>query len=315
MNLTRIPGIKHYLPPGDGMLTGLDGRVKIPLDGIPIPLLEDDYHALEGLFPSYDAVGRGIYHALRIDPDCTNCRVYALILNDGYPHFVSELASQIIMLDNKDLDIPYLDRKINYLKIFILLEPENSGLLLAAGMAFLDKGLRLETIHQVTANIYQAEKFLLRGFSLSPADITIRHQLGEVSYILGKYEAVFSCWHGIIPALDSDKGSELERRLARISEGLIPRVPPVDYLEAIGGALALHGQGEFEEASAILHDVLDDTLFCDEFPLPEIPYILGLCCKSLGMIKSAENCFIWAMKINPDFLAAATALETLRGKG
>lgn len=315
MNLTIIPGIKYFLPPGDGMLTGLDGRVRIPLDGIPLPLLEDDFSVLEGQYPSYDAVGRGVYHALRMNPGCTHCQVYARVLNDGYPHFVSELASQTIMLDKKDLDTPYLDRKINYLRIFILLEPENTGLLLAAGMACLDKGLRLEAIHQVTSNMYQAEKFLSRGLSLSPENVNIRHQLGEVSYILGKYEAVFFCWHGIIPLLDSDRGSELERRLARISEGFIPRVPPVDYLEAIGGALALHRQGEFEEASAILHDVLDDAVFCEEFPLPEIPYILGLCCERLGMKRYAEDCFTRALQVKPSFPAAASALETIRAKG
>ena len=139
MEPTPVSGIRYCIPPAGYVMTGLDQRVRIPCGDLPLPLLEDDYNAIEGLHPSYDAVGRGIYHVLRADPDCTFGSRYALILQEGYPHFISEMASQIVMMDKKDLDVAYLDRKINYLKIFALIEPGNERFPLGIGMTFMDR--------------------------------------------------------------------------------------------------------------------------------------------------------------------------------
>ena len=54
----------------------------------------------------------GIYQILRANPDCAYNRRYAEILQEGYPHFVSEMASHIVMLDKKDVDTAYLDRQM-----------------------------------------------------------------------------------------------------------------------------------------------------------------------------------------------------------
>lgn len=308
---TPIAGIRYYTPSGDGLVTGLDGKVQIPLNSFPVPLLEDDFHALEGQYPSYDAVGRGIYHVLRANPDCAYGERYARILQDGYPHFLAEMASHIVMLDKKDVDVAYLDRKINYLKIFALIEPANFRFPLEIGSAYSDKGLRLSVLHLTTMSLYRAEEFLRTARSLSPEDVSARHQLGEVSYLLGKYDEASDCWRGIVAQLDGDEAAKLERRLARIAEGMVPKVPAVDYLEAIGAAFGLHQQGEFEEASAILLDVLDDTVFREEFPLPEIPYILGRCCLNLGMPRYAEDYFRAALQVNPAYAEAQDALAAI----
>lgn len=308
---TPVSGIHYCTPPGDWLLAGLDGRVEIALDGLPVPLLEGDYHALDGERPSYDAVGRGVYHVLRANPECAYGERYARILQDGYPHFLAELASHIVMLDKKDVDVAYLDRKINYLKIFSLIEPENHHFPLEIGLAYLDKGLRLSALQLTTVSLYRAEEFLRRALRLSPGDVTVRHQLGEVSYLLGKYDDALSCWRAILSQLDGEDGARLERRLAQLTEGVSPRVPAVDYLEAIGGAFALHRQGEFEEAAAILLDVLDDPVFCEEFPLPEISCILGHCCANLGMPRHAEDYFRVALQVDPAHVEALTALAEI----
>lgn len=308
---TPIVGIRYYTPPGDGLVTGLDGKVRIPLAGFPVPLLEDDFTAMEGQYPSYDAVGRGIYHALRANPDCSYGEVYARILQDGYPHFLAEMASHIVMLDKKDVDIAYLDRKINYLKIFALLEPANFRFPLEIGVTYADKGLRLSALHLSTVSLYRAEDFLRTAQALSPEDVPVRHHLGEVSYLLGKYDAACDCWRGIAAQLESGEAEKMERRLARIAGGEVPKVPTVDYLEAIGVALDLHQQGEFEEAAAILLDVLDDPVFREEFPLPEISYILGRCCQNLGMPRYAEDYFRTALQVNPAYVEAQDALASL----
>ena len=308
---TPIAGIRYYTPAGDGLVTGLDGKVRISLAGFPVPLLEDDFYALEGQYPSYDAVGRGIYHALRANPDCSYGEKYVRVLQDGYPHFLAEMASHIVMLDKKDVDIAYLDRKINYLKIFALLEPANFRFPLEIGVTYADKGLRLSALHLSTTSLYRAEAFLRTARAFSPEDVSVRHHLGEVSYLLGKYDAATDCWRGIVDQLDGAEAEKLGLRLARLADGVVPRVPTVDYLEAIGVALDLHQQGEFEEASAILLDVLDDPVFREEFPLPEISYILGCCCQNLGMPRHAEDYFRAALQVNPAYAEARDALAAL----
>ena len=209
------------------------------------------------------------------------------------------MASHLVMLDKKEVDIAYLDRKINYLKIFALIEPENPRFPLEIGMVFIDKGLSLSSLHLVTVSLYRAEEFLRKAFSLNSEDVTVRQQLGEVSYLLGKYDDAVSYWRSVLPQLAADKAEKTGRRVARIAEGALPKVPAVDYLQAVGGAFALHQQGEFEDASAILLDVMDDAVFREEFPLPEVSYILGLCCRHLGMPRHAEDYFSAALEADP----------------
>ena len=105
---TKIEAIRYYTAPADYVLTGRDGMVRIPWDGRPpIPLLEEDFPTIEGgAVPDYDMVGRGIYQALRHNPDCSFAADYAAILKEAYPHIVSELGGQIIMLDAKEVDTP-----------------------------------------------------------------------------------------------------------------------------------------------------------------------------------------------------------------
>lgn len=259
----------------------------------------------------YDAVGRGIYHVLRFNPDCAYGDRYAYILKEGYPHYLSELASHILMLGQKDVEISYLDRRINYLKIFALLEPENSQFPLEIGMTLLDKGLRLSALHLSTVNLYRAEDYLRKALEMSPGSIQVRHKLGEVCYLLGKYQDVDSLWRDIIAELPGDEQQMLNHRLEKIAEGVHPRIPVVDYLAAVGAAFELHEQGEYAESAAILQDVLDDQFFIKEFPLPEIYYMLGLCYRKLAMPKYAEEYLREALVLNPDYSEAHCELDTL----
>jgi len=310
--LTRIPGISYYNPPMEYVLEGRDGKVAIPLRGTPVPLEEEYYAKLGDSIPTYDAIGKGVYTALRNNPDCQYNEFYAGLLKEGYPHLVSELATYIVMLDKKDVDVPYLDRKINYLKIVGLMEPDNYRVPLEIGMAYLDKGLQLSALQFATVSLFRAEKYLARAVELQPDDLKAVYNLGEVSYILGKYDNATRLWKGL---LDTELGSEqsrtLGRRLQKITDGNLSPVPAVDYLEVIATAFALFQQGEVEEAAALLLDVIDDPFFCDEFPIAELWYVLGLCYKQMAMPKYSEQYLREALKINPQCLEAEQALENL----
>jgi tetratricopeptide (TPR) repeat protein len=309
--MTPVAGITYYEPAADAVLEGLDGKVRIPLGGVPIPLLEGDHAALGPSVPGYDAVGRGIYQLLRANPDAVGSSHYAQMLQQAYPHYLSELASHIVMLDRKDVEVTYLDRKINYLKIFALLEPENAEFPFEIGKTLLDKGLRLSALHLSTVSLYRAADYLEKAHQLQAQHLSIQNTLGEVYFLLGKYDRAASCWSGISGEMDAAAAEKLAVRLKKIEAGELPRIPAVDYLEAVAVAIGLYEREQYEESAAILQDITDDTVFCEEFSLPELYYYLALCCKNMAMPRYAEEYLQEALRLNSGYEEARSELERL----
>ncbi|ACM21259.1 hypothetical protein Geob_2916 [Geotalea daltonii FRC-32] len=310
-DMTPVTGIVYYEPSADAILDGLDGKIHIPIGSMPIPLLAEDHSALGASSPGYDAVGRGIYQLLRANPDAVGSSNYANLLQQAYPHYLSELASHIVMLDQKDVEVTYLDRKINYLKIFALIEPENAQFPFEIGKTLLDKGMRLSALHLSTISLYRAVDFLEKARQFDPKHMPAQNTLGEVYYLLGKYDKALSCWSGIISELDKVEAEKLEARLKKIEAGEFPRIPVVDYLEAVAVAMSLFEAGQYEESAAIYQDIIDDAAFCQQFPLPELYYYLALCCKNMAMPKYAEEYLQEALAINPAYDEARAALDQL----
>jgi len=304
----EITGISYYYPSADFFLEARDGKVKIPLGDVPIPVLKEDFSANE---PSYDAIGRGVYHFLRVNPEGSYAQRYAAVFRDGYPHLLAELATHLVMLDNKDVDLPYLDRKITYLKIFALLEPDNHHFPLEIGSVFFEKGLTLEALSNTTLHLFSAEKYLRKALELEPDDLKTRNLLGEVCYLLGKYSDASNLWRGILDSVSSDAAGKIRARLDQIDHGRTPRVPGIDYLQAVGVALEAFEVSDFEEAAAIILDVIDAVSDFEEFPLAEINYLLGLCYVRLDMPKYAEQYFRHALSLYPGYEEAEQQLATL----
>ncbi len=279
--------------------------------GTPVPLLESDYDALQGELPGYDALGRGIYQALRSDPGCRHAAAYGALLKEGYPHYVSELASHIIMLGEKDVEVPYLDRRVNLLRIFSLMEPDNPHFPLEVGETLLEKGCRFSALHLSTVTLFKAEEYLVRALELAPGNAKAASTLAEVSFLLGKYDAAATLWRQVLPELSVEASIEINQRLERIERGEIPKVPAVDYLEAVAVALTLQEEGEGDEAIAIFTDIMADLSFAIEFPMPEIPYLCALCCIDLGRGRDARTLLRQALRMKPDYAEAQAALEKL----
>ena len=311
--VTPLEGMAYFFPADDAVLTAREGRVSILYDGLPIPLLMDDFTALENsAAPSYDAVGRGLYQALRLDPECQHSERYALIIRDAYPHLLAELITHLLMLDKKDVDIAYIDRKIASLKILSLLQPDDYRIPFEIGRSYLEKGTTLSAVHMAAMSLYKALDYLERANHMDAGDPLLAATLGEVAYLLGKYEKAEKFWRDILQSVEGGQKERLEKCLAAIAGGNLPRVAPVDYLEAAGAAFELHEQGEYEEAGAILSDILDDAVFVEHFPLPQLNHILGLCCERMALPRYAEEYYRQALAIDPDFVEASRALDALK---
>lgn len=316
MEPTPLAGIRYVTPPDGTVLSARDGRATVTFGGFPIPLREGDAKELDSDgIPSYDAVGDGLYQALRLNPGCTYADRYARLLRDAYPHLVADLATHLLMLEQKDVDVLYLDRLITALKIFLLMEPDNPKFLGQIGRVYREKGLRLSALNQTTRNLYQAQSYLQRARLQTPDDPDLLLILGDVSWLLGKYDEASDCFQAARAVGVGERSGELELRLARLEAAAHPLVPAVDYLEAIGVALQLHQQQEYAEAAAILWDVLDDELFREQCPLPEVNYLLGRCYEALVMPRYAEECYTEALVKRPDYEEAREALAELTGKG
>ena len=311
LNPLRISGISYYYPPAGTSLKARDGRVDLDYAGLPVPLLDADFEALSGAEPTYDAVGRGVYQLLRINPDAPFADRYALILRDAYPHLFSEMATELVMLDKKDVDLPYLDRKIKYLKIFALLEPDNHRFPAEIGTTYLDKALTLAALGNTTVHLFAAEKYLNHAHTLNADDLHTRQLAGEVAFLLGKYDAAAGFWNGIADALPEKAAKTVSARLSQIAAGDFKLVPAIDYLQAVGVALEAYEFGDYEEAAAIILDVMDVLIQYEEFPLAEINYLLGLCYRKLDIPLYAEQYLRRALDLRPDLTEARDELTAL----
>ncbi|MDD2499975.1 MAG: hypothetical protein PHN92_04050 [Geobacter sp.] len=285
---TPLDGISYFQPPADFHITGRDGRVNIPWE-FPIPLAEESYRtALEQGAPSYDQIGQGMFFALRQNPDCTYGVDYARVLQSGYPHIIAEIGGEAIMLDAKEVDSPYLDRKVNLLKIMALLEPDNAALWREIGRTLMEKGSRMEAAHLAVQSWYGAEKYLTRSLELAPDDLHTCYQLGETHYVLGHYDQTLTFWQPLPERLQGGERRSLEARIAAIQRSELPKVPAVDYLTALSVAFEQHQDDQFYEAAAIVEDVLEDAVFCAQFPMAGVYRFLEQCYRAVNLTDKAD---------------------------
>ncbi len=285
---TRLDGISYFQPPVDFHITGRDGRVNIPWE-FPVPLAEENYRlALEQGQPGYDQIGEGMLSALRQNPDCNYAVDYARVLQSGYPHLIAEIGGEAIMFDIREADVPYLNRKTNLLKIMALLEPDKAALWAEIGRTLMEKGSRMEATHQAVQSWYGAEKCLARSLELAPDDLHVSYQLGETHYVLGHYEQALSLWEPLTEKLDGAERSNLQARIAAVKRGEAPKVPAVDYLTALSVAFEQHQEEQYYEAAAIVEDVLEDAVFCSQFPMSGVYRFLEHCYRAVNQNDKAD---------------------------
>ncbi|WP_020676269.1 tetratricopeptide repeat protein [Geopsychrobacter electrodiphilus] len=301
------PEYMFYLPPvGRSVVAGADEH-HVELPQIPLPLYLE---TCSNEVPSDKQVGIGLYNYLRRFPDCPRCTDYAQILQQAFPYYLTDIGSQIIMLEAKDVDAPYIRRKINYLKILVLLSPENPQLLQKVGIAYFELGMIYVELINVRRELSHAISFLQRSLNFVPQDTATLNVLGQISYLMGDYPGVQRYWQGVVDLIPDGAARQLlVQRLARVVDGQAPQQPLINDLEAIGIATEHFVVQEYEAAAEIMNRLEEEAVLPAELPSPEFFYFLGLCREKCGEIAAAFEAYHKALAIDPDHLPSVEAIE------
>lgn len=312
MELEEVPldtEYKFYLPAKGRCVTAGADEQRLLLPQIPLPL---DIAEETDNEPSDKRIGVSLYSYLRRFPDCPRCEEYAQLLQRAFPYYLTDIASQIIMLEAKDVDAPYIRRKISYLKILALIEPKNPQLLHKLGVAFFELGMIYVELINIRREFSRALTFLQRALLIVPQDTASLNLLGQISYLMGDYSAVLRYWQGVIDQIpECDAKDILEQRVKLIANGEYPQRPLIDDLEAIGIAAEHFSAKEFNAAAEIMNRLEEEAIIPKELPSPEFYYLLGLCREKSGETAAAFEAYSNALEIDPEHQASVDALDRI----
>ncbi len=301
------PEYKFYLPPAGRYVTAGADEHEVLLPQIPLPLeLTTDTE------PSDKQLGVSLYNYLRRFPDCPRCEDYAQLLQEAFPYYLMDIGSQIIMLEAKDVDAPYVRRKISYLKILVLLNPENPQLLQKLGVAFFELGMIYVELIHVRRELSHAVNFLQRSINIAPQDTTTLNVLGQICYLMGDYSAVLRYWQGVVDQIPDCAARELlQQRIGKITAAQHPKRPLIDDLEAIGIATEHFSALEFDSATEIMNRLEEEAVIPEELPSPEFFYFLGLCREKSGEFPAAFEAYGKSLEIDPMHQASSDAIDRI----
>jgi len=303
------PGYQFYLPPAGRCVTVGADEQEVLLPQIPLPL---EFAPDTETEPSDRQLGVSLYNYLRRFPDCPRCSDYAQLLQQAFPYYLTDIASQIIMLEAKDVDAPYVRRKINYLKILLHLNPKNPQLLQKLGIAYFELGMIYVELIHIRREFSHAVTFLQRAVNIDPQDTTTLNVLGQICYLMGDYPAVLRYWQGVVDKIpDCTARQLLRQRISRIADGQHPQCPIIDDLEAIGIATEHFAANEFDAATEIMNRLEEEAIIPEELPSPEFFYFLGLCREKSEELAGAFEAYTKALQVDPEHQASGAAIDRM----
>ena len=290
----------------DVVLVGPEQRaVNLPQQPLPIYA-----HATRnGGRPDDDALGAGIYEYLRRYPDCEGGYYLADLLRSAYPHYLGDIAAQVIMIEEKEVDAPFLRRKITGLKILALLEARPQ-LYYQLGRSYFEFATMFTELPHCRNHLLAAREYLRRALLLEAADPATLNLLAQIEVWFGMKDEAFCLWQQAAALVAEPTRSALLQRAEDLQPACMES-PLVDELEALGATLILIGSGDFVQALAILERLQEQGRVMAELPAPEFYYLLGHCREKCNDPRQALVAYIQALELDPEFLAARTGLDRL----
>lgn len=285
-------------------------QMAVPLPLVPLPVKRKDWQA--NAAPSDNAIGEGVYDYLRQFPDCPYNVTYVQLLREGYTHYLADLAAQVVMLDNKDVEPAYVLRKLTYLKILRLLEPDNVGLTWQLAQGFYHLAMTFTELPQVRQHLLDAMGFGQELLKLNPNHAAGLNLLAEIDILFGDYPTAMARLRRLLAGVEDERlRIQIESRLETCMATGLPEHPLVDDLEQVGDAMQLFAAQEYPLATELLERLEEDEYFMTEFRSADFLCLLGMCRLKTGDPGGAFDALSQALELAPDHEQARQALETL----
>ena len=297
-----------WRPPIDSVIHVGAKQQPISLPQIPLPIKTE---AMDGE-PTDNAVGEGLYDYLRQFPDCLHNTEYAELLRDGYSHFLADLAAHVVMLDKKEVDPAYVFRKLTYLKILRLLEPDNTGLVWQLSQGFYALAMTFTELPQVRHHLLNAMRYGQDLLKLQPTDQAALNLLAEVDILFGDYPSAINKLRRLLESLaDKDLAERIEARIDSCIKVGFPEHPLVDDLECLGEAMQLYAAKEYQQAKQLLERQEEDEYFIGELKSADFLCLLGMSRKMTDDRAGAFDALSQALEMAPDHEQAREVLESI----
>jgi tetratricopeptide (TPR) repeat protein len=290
----------------DVVLVGPEQRA-VPLPQQPLPIYP---HATQnGGRPDDDALGAGIYEYLRRYPDCEGGYYLADLLRHAYPHYLADLAAQVIMIEEKEVDAPFLRRKITALKILALLEARPQ-LYYQLGCSYFEFATMFAELPHCRAHLLAAREYLRRSLLLEAANPAALNLLAQIEAWFGMKDEALRLWQQAAALVAEPTRSALLQRAAELQPARMES-PLIDELEALGETLVLIGAGDFARALTILERLQEQGRVMAELPAPEFYYLLGHCRERCNDPGQALVAYLQALELDPEFALARSGFDRL----
>lgn len=300
-------------PEGHAIHVGADQKaVQLPQVPLPIKVAVMAELEKEGECPDDNAVGEGVYDYLRQFPECLNNKEYAELLRDGYAHYLADLAAHVVMLDKKEVDPAYTFRKLTYLKILCLLEPDNAGLQWQLAQGFYDLGLTFTELQQVRRNLLDSMRFGQNLLKINNDDPSALNLLAEIDILFGDYPTAVTRFRRLLEIVtDETTMKQVRARLETCLGVGFPDHPLLDDLECIGDAMQLYADKNYPLATELLERLEEDDYFLSELKSADFFCLLGMCRNKTGDSAGAFDALSKALEMEPDHEQARETLDSI----
>lgn len=286
----------------DVVLVGPERR-EVPLPQQPLPIYAKA--GKDGIRPDDDTLGAGIYEYLRRYPDCEGGYYLADLLRNAYPHYLMDIAAQVLMIEEKVVDAPFLRRKITGLKILSLLEPQPQ-LFYQIGRSYFEFATMFSELSNCRSHLLAAREYLRRSLVLDDSNPAVLNLLAQIEAWFGFKEEGIRLWQQATGLVSEPTRSELIERIEKLRQSGTDS-PLIDELEALGATLVMIGSGATEEALVVLERLQEQGRIMAELPNPEFYYLLGYCREQNNDPAQALVAYSLALDLEPEFSPAKTA--------
>ena len=296
-------------PPAD-MALSIDEDEQYVLPAIPLPLRAADVPQNPSDTPSERAIGEGIYAYLCADPDAEQAPIYADMLRHAYPFLISDIGSELLLLDLRPNDLKALRGKIALLKILLYLDENNFGLQHKLGIAHFNLAVHPQSSVDISGQLQSARQWFEKARRCCPQDVNNLNYIGQVCYLTGSYHQARLYWQQAVSQMaDEEEQGPLQQRLQLLIEGVVPVEPLQKQLEQMAQARRSFYSGDVEQAHHIVETLVRRGELLRELPSVDLCYFIGVCREKMNDNAGAYEALTMAVSLDDNHEQAQVALK------